>query len=271
MPDKNKMSVFKKTSMTVFKTCTLCKHGEIPSNTTWGYCKHPDHFYTHLRHNQRLPGVSHASMGCDDFEMMHEASRNMVELGPYLKLLPIQEKSAEKVGVETIEDGIDYEKLTELIKSAIHIENENQAIEFVEKAISLAEATWPELMVENAESKFELIAKLLSSDPKEAQAIADEYVSGTKKTDDEPVDKVFKGSPGIGKTETSVDVLDSPKTEGDDTTKTSFEKSSRKFKGIYDNTQVDDDEDTFDADFEEAGRSTDSAVAEAHADDADDE
>lgn len=180
MPDKNKMAVFKQTNMTIFKTCTLCKHGEIPSNATWGYCTHPDHFYYHLRHRQRLPGVSHAAMGCDDFEIMHKASQNMAELGPYLELLPNQENNVEEVGVEKVDDGIDYEKITELLKSAISIETEDQAIEFVEKAISLAESNWPELMVENAESKFELIARLLSSDPKEAQDIADEYVSGAE-------------------------------------------------------------------------------------------
>lgn len=98
MPDKNKMKVFAQTGMTIFKSCILCRFGESPNNA-WGYCKHPDHFFTHATHG-RVPGVSHASMGCDDFEPMNEHSREMTELAPYLKLLPFHDDNLECVGVE---------------------------------------------------------------------------------------------------------------------------------------------------------------------------
>ena len=52
--------------------------------------------------------------------------------------------------------------------------------------------------------------------------------------------------------------------DGGDATKTSFEESCRYFREIYDNTQVD-------ANFEEAGRLTDSAVADSNADDVDED
>ena len=39
-------------------------------------------------------------MGCDDFESMNEHSREMVELAPYLKLLPLHDDNLVQVGVE---------------------------------------------------------------------------------------------------------------------------------------------------------------------------
>ena len=99
MPDPNKLKVFEQTKMTLFKGCVLCKHGEIPANTTWGYCKHTGHFYTHGKHG-RLPGSSHAAMGCDDFQMKHVTHRDMIELGPYLELVPVYDAAVEEVGVE---------------------------------------------------------------------------------------------------------------------------------------------------------------------------
>ena len=102
MPDKNKLEVFKKTNMILFKGCVLCKHGEIPANTTWGYCKHPNHFYDHSRHG-RLPGASHAAMGCDDFVMKSVTHRDMIELGPYLKLVPLHDAKIKEVGVEEVD------------------------------------------------------------------------------------------------------------------------------------------------------------------------
>jgi len=105
MPDENKMKIFSDTRMTIFKSCPICRHGEI-SGGNWGYCKHPNHFFTHAKHG-RVPGVSHVAMGCDDFEMMNQSSREMAELGPYLDLLPLHYEDIEEVGVE--EDSRDEE------------------------------------------------------------------------------------------------------------------------------------------------------------------
>jgi len=250
MPDKNKMKVFKRTNMTIFETCTLCKHGEIPSNATWGYCKHPGHFYDNLRHKQRLPGVAHAAMGCDDFELMHKASREMAELGPYLKLLPIHEAVVEEVGVEeekSVDENIDYEKLAELLKSAISIETEKEAYDFIDRAITLAEETWPKLTVENAEKKMELIANLLSI-----------------KNPEKFLEKIkdFEGE-SIEPKELLEKIKDS---EGENIKSSQFEEACRVYREKYKNIK----DAQFEADFEEAGRLTDSAVAEIHADDAED-
>jgi len=99
MPDKNKIKVFQSTGMKIFKSCVLCKHGEIPGNVWWGYCKHPEHFFTHARHG-RMPGVAHAAMGCDDFELLNKHTREMVELGVYSELIPYYDEEVEMVGVE---------------------------------------------------------------------------------------------------------------------------------------------------------------------------
>ena len=119
MPDTNKLKVFEQTRMTIFKSCILCRYGEIP-NSAWGYCKHPDHFYTHGKHG-RVPGVSHASMGCNDFEFMNEHSREMVELGPYLRLLPLQDDVVEVVGGVEDEDTTeaDFEEAGRLTDSVV--------------------------------------------------------------------------------------------------------------------------------------------------------
>ena len=240
MPDKNKMAVFKQTNMTIFKTCTLCRHGEIPSNTTWGYCKHPGHFYDHLRHRQRLPGVSHASMGCDDFELMHEASREMVELGPYFDLLPIADDNIEEVGVEEFDEhGDDWKSMEELIhlaavKNDIRVGDEDSLKDVLSNVLRHLHqaATRPTGSCKCGKSEGTLsIGQLPDGTP--AVFCADCRGGAPDEPDDEPVEMSFKGS---------------PKEDPDD-----------------------DDEDTTAADFEEAGRLTDSAVADAHADDAEDE
>jgi hypothetical protein len=98
MPDKNKVKVFQETGMKIFKSCILCRHGEIPGNA-WGYCKNQSHFFTHAKHG-RMPGVAHASMGCDDFAMMGQHTREMTELGVYTSLIPYHDEEVEVVGVE---------------------------------------------------------------------------------------------------------------------------------------------------------------------------
>jgi len=99
MPDKNKVKIFQETGMKIFKSCTLCRYGEIPNNNSWGYCKNKSHFFTHAKHG-RMPGVAHAAMGCDDFELQNEHSRAMVELGVYSELIPYYDEEVEMVGVE---------------------------------------------------------------------------------------------------------------------------------------------------------------------------
>ena len=234
MPDKNKMAVFKQTNMTIYKTCTLCKHGEISSNAAWGYCNHPGHSYDHLRHKQRLPGVSHASMGCDDFELMHEASREMVELGPYFELLPIADDNIEDIGVKKIDPTNDDWKS---VKGLIYLA-----------------AMRNDIRVSEEDSLRDVLSKVLRHLRQAAKASHDNCHCGQLHKIDGTTAKLIKITPGIGKTECC-----------------NFAESCRQFKEIYDNTQVNDDEDTTESDFEEAGRLTDSAVADAHVDDAEDE
>lgn len=113
MPDENKLKVFARTNMTLFKSCVLCRHGETPANSEWGYCKHPNHFYTHGRHG-RLPGTSHASMGCEDFAMKNKNLRQMVELGPYIELVPFSDAKVEQVGVEEVDGDNGSQKPAEM-------------------------------------------------------------------------------------------------------------------------------------------------------------
>lgn len=180
MPDENKMQVFKDTNMTIFKSCILCKHGEVPPSNDWGICKHPGHFYTHARHG-RLPGPAHSSMGCNDHEMLNPASRKMVELGPYLELIPMHDDKVEEVGAEEVE--VDGKKGgSEEIKEILKKEASKDVLQRFEDQ---PEETKPVNMHFNGSPK---------PDP-----VVVEFVPEDEKSEQETVDDVSDEDTGVSK------------------------------------------------------------------------